>query len=126
MFQLQRTGPLAEPEQLFLESPHEPFCIRVLLRVVVTGEGPGDAQGRRGLHGNGKGVEIVSSPVKETLPKENFGFPVGPDTWRAGALPIRHGAVLRCNSATSPHAFLAPGPETRTHRHSVLRCDRSD
>ena len=39
---------------------------------------------------------------------------------------MRHGAVLRFNSATSPHSFLAPGPATRTHRHSVLRCDRGE
>ena len=30
------------------------------------------------------GGPVVSSPVKETLLKENFGLPIRPDTWRAG------------------------------------------
>ena len=75
LFQLQRTGPLAEPEQLFLEGPHEPFRIRVPLRVVVTGEGLGDTQGRRGLHEGERGgltaivthemEPVVTAPVRE-------------------------------------------------------------
>jgi len=43
LFQLQRAGPLAEPDQLFLERPHEPFRLGVPLRVVVAGEGLRDA-----------------------------------------------------------------------------------
>ena len=79
MFQLQRTGPLAEPEQLFLESPHEPFCIRVPLRVVVTGEGLGDAQGRRAraaLAQRGDGIKIgrllKKSAIAKTVRRETF------------------------------------------------------
>ena len=44
----------------------------------------------------------VSSPVKATLPMENFWLPVGPDTASAEAPPARHGAAPRCNSATIP------------------------
>ena len=44
--------------------------------------------------------DAVSSPVKETLLKENFWLQVEPDTWRVGDLPMRHGAVLRYSSAT--------------------------
>lgn len=45
----------------------------------------------------------VSSPVNETLPRVNFWPQVEPDMWRAASPLTRHGAVLRCNSATIPH-----------------------
>lgn len=47
--------------------------------------------------------DLVSSPVKETLPMENFRLQGWPDTWPAGSRLTRHGAVLRCSSATTPH-----------------------
>jgi hypothetical protein len=43
---------------------------------------------------------FVSSPVKETLPEENFWLRVGSDTWRVAGPPMRHGAALHCNSVT--------------------------
>jgi hypothetical protein len=42
---------------------------------------------------------IVRSPVKESLRQENFWLQVKPDTWHVRDLPMRHGAVLRCNAA---------------------------
>ena len=45
----------------------------------------------------------VSSPVKETVAKENFWLQFGPDTWRAATPLTHHGAVHRCNSATIRH-----------------------
>ncbi len=44
LFQFQRTGPFAEPEEFFCERPHQPFCIGVVLGVVVTGERLRDTQ----------------------------------------------------------------------------------
>lgn len=35
LFQFQRTGPFAEPEEFFCERPHKPFCIDIALGVLV-------------------------------------------------------------------------------------------
>ena len=45
----------------------------------------------------------VSSPVKETVSKENFWLQVEPDTRRAAGPPTHHGAALRYNSVTILH-----------------------
>ena len=66
----------------------------------------------KGLHASGEILQTretpiptldVSFPVKETVSKENFWLQVGPDTWRVGDLPMRHGAVLHCSSVTIRH-----------------------
>jgi len=44
----------------------------------------------------------VSSPVKATLPMENFGLQGWFDTWRAAGLPTPHEAAPRCNSGAIP------------------------
>ena len=46
------------------------------------------------------GCRVVSSPVKETVAKENFWLQGWPDTWRVVTPPTHHGAALRCNFAT--------------------------
>ncbi len=42
----------------------------------------------------------VSSPVKETMAKENFWLQVGPDSGQAVSPPTTHGAALRYTAAT--------------------------
>lgn len=55
LFQFQRTGPFAEPEEFFFEHPHQPLCIDVAPGVVVPGECLRDAQGGTGLQTGDRG-----------------------------------------------------------------------
>ena len=47
--------------------------------------------------------DIVSSPVKETVSKENFRPSAGPDRSPVARVPGRHGAALRCTPASTAH-----------------------
>ena len=47
--------------------------------------------------------DVVSSPVKETLLKENFRRFGEPETRTGASRPTCHGAALRCTLASTPH-----------------------
>ncbi len=70
LFQLQRAGPIADPDQLFLERSYEPFRIRVALRVVIAGEGLRDTQRCTGLHEGDRGwlTAVITHEVKSVVP----------------------------------------------------------
>ncbi len=65
--QFDRACPLVEPEEFLLEGPHESFRIRVPLRIVVSGEGLHDAEGRRGCH-EGDGGRLTAVITHEVKP----------------------------------------------------------
>ena len=69
LFQFQRTGPFAEPDEFFFERPHKMFCIGVALVVVVSGECLRDAQIGTGLQKGDRGrlKAIVTHQMKAVV-----------------------------------------------------------